>query len=217
AESQANSASYLSVEMNSFVHSVQHFQEEGLSIADSSKNVLTLTTDGSNLMKQSVSQMNKIDHIVSEAVGKMRGLDEQSEEITTLIEVVKDIADQTNLLALNATIEAARAGEHGRGFAVVADEVKKLAEQVTDSVTEITHIVSNIQQETDNVVTSLNDGYEEVKEGIIQIEKTGDNFQTIDQSVSGMVTSISNIVDKLKEISKNSNQMNNLIEDIAAV
>ena len=217
AETQANSASNLSEQMKNFVDSVQLFEQEGLHIADSSKKVLSVTVDGSNLMKQSVTQMNKIDEIVTEVVDKVRGLDVQSDEISKLVEVVKDIADQTNLLALNAAIEAARAGEHGRGFAVVADEVRKLAEQVTDSVTEITHIVNNIQQETNTVVSTLNNGYTEVKEGITQIEKTGVNFDMIHDSVSGMVTSISEVVDKLKEITENSERMNNLIEDIAAV
>lgn len=217
AETQANSASNLSEQMKNFVDSVQLFEQEGVHIADSSKKVLSVTVDGSNLMKQSVTQMNKIDEIVTEVVDKVRGLDVQSDEISKLVEVVKDIADQTNLLALNAAIEAARAGEHGRGFAVVADEVRKLAEQVTDSVTEITHIVNNIQQETNTVVSTLNNGYTEVKEGITQIEKTGENFDMIHDSVSGMVTSISEVVGKLKEITENSERMNNLIEDIAAV
>lgn len=217
SETQANSALHLSEQMQQFVDSVQVSQREGQEVATSSEKVLSLTSNGSNLMKQSVSQMDKIDTIVAEAVEKVRGLDRQSDEISQLVEVVKDIAEQTNLLALNAAIEAARAGEHGRGFAVVADEVRKLAEQVTSSVSEITSIVGNIQYETNEVVTSLNDGYDEVKEGINQIEKTGESFDTIDASVSGMVDSILQIANRLKDIAENSSRMNNLIEDIAAV
>ena len=217
AETQADSASNLSEQMNDFVDSVQLSQREGQEIANTSENVLNVTNEGSNLMRESVQQMNTIDRIVSEAVDKVQGLDEQSGEIYQLVEVVKDIADQTNLLALNAAIEAARAGEHGRGFAVVADEVRKLAEQVTSSVTQITNIVENIQLETDEVVNSLNVGYSEVKEGITQIERTGESFNTIDTSVTTMVDGIMNIANRLKDISDNSQRMNNLIEDIAAV
>src|SRR5690625_4595817 len=122
-------------------------------------------------MSQSVEQMKRIDLIVSNAVEQVRGLDQKSDEISKLIQVVKDIADQTNLLALNAAIEAARAGEHGKGFAVVADEVRKLAEGVTRSVLEITSIVNSIQKETDDVVSSLNNGYKEVKGGIERSEE----------------------------------------------
>lgn len=217
AETQANSATDLTEQMQHFLDSVQVSQQEGQYIAESSNNVLTLTADGSKLMQESIQQMNEIDHIVSNAVEQVRGLDAQSDQISTLVEVVKGIADQTNLLALNAAIEAARAGEHGKGFAVVADEVRKLAEQVTNSVTEITGIVTSIQHETDDVATALGKGYEEVKTGIQHIEKTGNSFDTIDGSVSTMVQGVTQVADRLREIATDSNHMNSLINDIASV
>ncbi|SES99174.1 methyl-accepting chemotaxis protein [Oceanobacillus limi] len=217
SETQANSASDLAESMNDFVQKVQQSEQEGRGIATSSENVLGLTTDGTKLMKRSVNQMKQIDSIVSESVGKVQGLENQSNEISKLVLVIKDIADQTNLLSLNAAIEAARAGEHGKGFAVVADEVRKLSEQVASSVGEITTIVKSIQTETNDVVSSLNSGYQEVKEGTVQIEETGRSFETINQSVSEMVEKITSISANLKNISQNSSDMNNLIEEIASV
>lgn len=217
AETQANGAANLSEGMIDFIEIVNASEEEGQEITDSSSNVLDLTAEGTTLMNESVDQMKRIDAIISEAVGQVQGLDQQSSEISHLILVIKDIADQTNLLSLNAAIEAARAGEHGRGFAVVADEVRKLAEQVGESVSEITDIVESIQGETGQVVQSLNKGYEEVQEGTEQIEKTGQSFSTIDSSVSDMIERIVSISNNLKDIANNSNQMNDLIQDIASV
>lgn len=217
AESQASSASDLAVRMGQFVDTVQSSEQTGREVAEAAQQVLQLTDDGVNLMSESVQQMNRIDQIVSESVDKVIGLDKKSDEIFHLVEVVKDIADQTNLLALNAAIEAARAGEHGKGFAVVAEEVRKLAEEVATSVTEITNIVNSISKETNEVVSTLNSGYEEVKNGTIQIEKTGNNFRKIEGFITTTVESINEVADHLGEIAKNSEQMNNLITDIAAV
>ncbi|MEN2769035.1 methyl-accepting chemotaxis protein [Ornithinibacillus xuwenensis] len=217
SETQANSASDLSSVMSSFVAKVKEANDQGLLIGKDSNVVLSLTNEGSQLMTTSTEQMERIDRIVQEAVQKVTGLDKHSQEISNLVTVIKDVAEQTNLLALNAAIEAARAGEHGKGFAVVADEVRKLAEQVSDSVTHITEIVSNIQTETTNVTDSLEGGYEEVKQGTSHIATTGETFGKISQAVSGMVTSISSISENLADISTNSEKMSTSIEEIAAI
>lgn len=217
SEVQANSSLHLLEQMNTFVESVQVSQQNGEEIAEASEAVLKLTANGTDLMEKSVAHMNKIDSIVSTAVEKVRGLDQQSVEITKLVQVVKEIAEQTNLLSLNAAIEAARAGEQGKGFAVVANEVRLLAEQVSNSVSEITNIVIDIQTETNDVTASLNDGYTAVKEGITQVEKTGQNFIVIDRSVKQMVENILGIANRLKDIAENSQHMNQLIVNIASV
>src|SRR5690625_3214680 len=142
-----------------------------------------MTNEGSQLMETSNQQMMKVNEIVQDAVAKVQGLDAQAQEISKLVSVIQDIAEQTNLLALNAAIEAARAGEHGDGFSVVADEVRKLAEQVANSITNITDIVSSIQNESSHVTKSLQNGYEEVEQGTKQIETTSEKFEEINQAI----------------------------------
>ncbi|MFC0525361.1 methyl-accepting chemotaxis protein [Pontibacillus salicampi] len=217
AESQANSSSTLSEMMDDFTRKIKHAHESGADVSSSSQQVLSMTKEGSVLMKKSVDQMMTIDLIVKEAAEKVQGLDKQSQEISKLVEVIRNIADQTNLLSLNAAIEAARAGEHGKGFAVVADEVRKLAEQVSASVGEITTIVQNIQTESNLVATSLEAGYHEVDEGSKQIKVTGETFDNISHAVTTMVDKIQFISANLDDIADNSSQMNESIEDIAAV
>ncbi|KGX90977.1 methyl-accepting chemotaxis protein [Pontibacillus marinus] len=217
SETQANSSTNLSEIMDGFVQKIQHAQQNGDQVAQTSNEVLNMTGEGSTLMNQSVEQMSNIDQLVKDSVSKVQGLDEQSKEISKLIQVINDIAEQTNLLSLNAAIEAARAGEHGKGFAVVADEVRKLAEQVSHSVGDITKIVTNIQNETDSVVQSLQNGYEQVDEGSKQIQVTGETFESIQQSVTDMASKVQQISGNLNEISNESNDMNASIQEIASV
>ncbi|QDP38785.1 methyl-accepting chemotaxis protein [Radiobacillus deserti] len=217
SETQANSASDLSSTMGEFVTQVVEANNNGEKVQDASNNVLVLTDEGSSLMENSIQQMTTIDQIVKDSVIKVKGLDTQSQEISKLVSVIQDVAEQTNLLALNAAIEAARAGEHGKGFAVVADEVRKLAEQVSESVTDITEIVRNIQSESTFVTEALESGYREVEKGTDQVKTTGNTFNQISTAVKGMVSNINTITNNLSTISAGSQEMNATIEEIASI
>ena len=217
SESQASNASDLAVMMDNFIVNVNEASKEGVQLQSHSKNVQELTIAGQGLMSSSVEQMLAIDRIVQESVTKVEGLSEQSKEITRLVSVIDNIASQTNLLALNAAIEAARAGEHGKGFAVVADEVRKLAEQVSFSVIDISTIVSGIQAETVNVTTSLQAGYAEVKRGTAQMRYTGETFENIAGAVNNMFANIETISSNLQGIAETSTNINRAIDEIAAI
>jgi methyl-accepting chemotaxis protein len=216
AEVQANTSSELSCVMSAFATNVQEANDNGQHINQASNEILVMTDKGSQLMDSSTKKMIEIDCIVKDSVQKVKDLDIQSQEISKLVVVIKEVADQTNLLALNAAIEAARAGEHGRGFSVVAEEVRKLAEQTATSVTDITRIVTNIQNGFNAVTESLHGGYKEVEQGTVQIKTTGETFHEISTSVTGMVDRIKILSTKMSDIADNSQTMNSSIQEIAA-
>lgn len=217
AELQANNASDLSSLMSTFATRVNEANQDGENIQVASNEVLQLTNEGSQLMEASMKQMGMIDQIVHEAVDRVEGLDVHAQKISELVEVIQGIADQTNLLALNAAIEAARAGEYGQGFAVVADEVRELAEESSISVTNITEIVNNIQNESSAVAKSLQASYQEVEAGSSQIATTSKTFEGISTAVTEMVENITRVSENLASIATGSEDMNNSIQDIASV
>lgn len=217
AESQAMSATALIEMMEDFNVKIEVSNKFGDEIEKTSDSVLIMTGEGRVLMDQSVTQMESIHQKVTIAVENVKGLNSHTKEISKLIQVIQEIADQTNLLALNAAIEAARAGEQGKGFAVVAAEVKKLAEQVSDSVGGITNIVDRILLGSDDAVNSLQSSYDEVENGTKHIKVTGQTFGTINESVIEMVGKVQNISRNLRVLRDYSVEMNKSIEEVAAV
>lgn len=152
-----------------------------------------LATSGNRTIQLAVTQMTSVEETMERLSQLMNGLGERSLQIVQIVEVITQIAGRTNLLALNAAIEAARAGEQGRGFAVVADEVRKLAEQASASAQEITQLVGAIQQETLDVVSSMQKGAQEVSEGMGGVIQAGEVFSHIRDAVAEVANDVQTV------------------------
>lgn len=217
SESQAHTASNMAEMVGEFFEDVQQVHQAGTKVSGATRTVLQRTEDGDRLMNESVEQMNEIYRVVNDSVSQIRQLDDQTKEISSLVTVISEIAEQTNLLALNAAIEAARAGEQGKGFAVVADEVRKLAEQVASSVNEITTIVNRVQVGSSKAVTALETGYESVTDGKEKVLTTGEVFNEISELVLNMVTLTDDMSSNLDHIEKIGEQMTSGVSEVASI
>lgn len=165
---------------------------------------LTLASDGSSEIEKSTDQMRVIEGKISNLDQLVNNLGERSSNIQQVANLITDVASQTNLLALNAAIEAARAGEHGKGFAVVADEVRKLAEQSSLSAQEIGNSINVIEKDIKEVIISMQDGIKEVTTGRDLVHSVGTKFATIHQSVSDVAIQTEDVYKSTKEMTDSS-------------
>jgi methyl-accepting chemotaxis protein len=172
---------------------------------------------GGKVVAQTVEEMHSIADDVHKSSQAIAELGKKGEQIGAIIEVINDIADQTNLLALNAAIEAARAGEHGRGFAVVADEVRKLAERTTQATEEVARSIRDIQTETQAAVQRIDAGSKRVKTGVELASSAGEALNRIVSSSQGLAGMVQSIAAASEEQSSASEQISRSVEQITAV
>lgn len=179
-------------------------------------NARSTSEHGQQVVDQAVAGIRQIANTVSESTAIITSLGERSNQIGKIVNVIKDIADQTNLLALNAAIEAARAGEQGRGFAVVADEVRKLAERTTSATAEISSMINTIQEGTGDAVKSMKTGSDQVRNGVELANQAGEVLQQINSSVASMAEMIDQIAELTRSQHAASTEITQQVEQIAA-
>ncbi|WP_096466499.1 methyl-accepting chemotaxis protein [Aneurinibacillus soli] len=187
-------------------------------VSEASQHAAQTSASGIQVVETARGHMNLINEKVQRSDDIIHTLGQKSEEIGKIVSLITSIAGQTNLLALNAAIEAARAGEHGRGFAVVADEVRKLAEQSAHAADDISYLITHIQSETDKAVQAMQEGSSAVSEGMVMVDNASVAFKEIRiavQDVSGQIGKVTEVVTHIQTGTQQMIQSMNQLTDIS--
>ena len=212
---QTDAAATVAATVEEMTVSISHISDNTAEVNKSAIESKQMAEEGEYFSQETIAEMNKIVDNVNQSSTFMQTLDEQSHKIADIVNVIKEIADQTNLLALNAAIEAARAGEQGRGFAVVADEVRKLAERTKLSTQDIATMIEAIRSGTMRAVKSMAQGTVMVNAGMGLVGNTGNSMATIHGSTDNVLAAIDGISTSLREQSQANNEIARSVESIA--
>ncbi len=193
ADTQVQSITETSVSMNQMSAGVQQISANSQEVAATAKYATQLAQEGNQTIGRSMERIETVTSTVIQSADLMRKLGERSQSIGKIVEVITGIANQTNLLSLNAAIEAARAAEHGRGFAVVADEVRKLASESAQAAQQISEMIKEIQAETAKVADFMVKGTTEVQEGLTAAKQASDSFQQIHEAIEVVTKQITEV------------------------
>jgi len=214
-EAQAEAASSMAASVEQLSVSIDQVEEHAREARAVTEASSTRSGEGGRIIHEAAGEMQRIAEAVNSTAGTIKELEGYSDQISSIVQVIKDIADQTNLLALNAAIEAARAGEQGRGFAVVADEVRKLAERTGNSTQEIGAMIGKIQQGTQRAVQEMEAGVQRVTEGVSLAHRAGDSVTGIRDSAERATHAVDDIGTALREQTVAARDIAQKVEHIA--
>jgi len=212
---QSSSATSIAATLEQVNVSIGHVTNGAREAVEISRESGNLSNQGGDIIHNATSAMMQIAETVQQTSGTIEALGQQSNQISSVVKVIKDVADQTNLLALNAAIEAARAGEQGRGFAVVADEVRNLAKRTTKATEEISQMIETMQISTANAINVMSAAVSKAGEGAVIARQAGDAINQIKTGSLKVVEVVNHISDSLVEQNSASNNIADHVDKVA--
>ena len=212
---QSEAASDMAATVEEMTVSINHVADRSLEANRISSESGRLASSGEEVIGHTVEDMNEIASTVNEAAALIQQLEANSQQISNVVAVIRDVADQTNLLALNAAIEAARAGEQGRGFAVVADEVRKLAERTSTSTKEISSTIDTMRASASNAVDSMQGVVSRVALGVERAQEANTSIKQIREGSRNAVHMVEEITEAIREQGTATNNIAMQVERIA--
>ncbi len=215
SRSQVNQAMQVAASVETMASTAGDMARNTQGLASAATKVNESAVRGGEIVSSSIQGMESVSNRIQESAGRIQALGQRSQEIGDIIGVIEDIAEQTNLLALNAAIEAARAGEQGRGFAVVADEVRKLAERPGQATKEITTVIESVQQGTADAVHSMEAGTQEAHSGMALAREAGIRLTEIVNGVQRVVDMIQTFAESTQQQSQVSGELSSSIQQVA--
>ncbi len=216
-DQQASGIEQISAAMSEMAASVRQVAESSVLASESAEESAQTAESGGQVVRGVVERMQRISQAVSAGAQSVAELGRQSGQIGEIIGVINEIAEQTNLLALNAAIEAARAGEHGRGFAVVADEVRKLAERTQVATEQVRQTISAIQGETRSAVERMGSGTAEVDQGVELTTRAGQSLESIVSNAGKVTQQVRSIAASAEQQSVASDDISRSLEEISEI
>ena len=215
SSSQSEATSAMAAAVEQMTVSINHVSDSAHEAVDISRKSGKLSAEGGEVIQKAAEEMSQIAETVRHTAQAIEELGQHSNQISSIVQVIKDVADQTNLLALNAAIEAARAGEQGRGFAVVADEVRKLAERTTKATEEITQMIGAMQHSAHAAVSTMETAVDQVSGGVALANQAGSAIIQIKDGAEQVVGVVNDISSALSEQSSASNDIASQVERVA--